>query len=479
MLQCRKRRVVGYTSPDNTALEMKDLTQGSVAGHILQMAAVMVIGMVGQTLYYLVDLYFVSGLGAQAIAGVSAAGNITFVVLALTQILNVGTAALISHAAGRKDKHDANLVFNQSITLSALVGVFVLVAGYLLTRPFLNLVGADAGTRQAGVTYLYWYMPGLALQFAMVSMGAALRGTGIVRPTMTVQVLTVLLNVALAPVLIAGWGTGHPLGVAGAGLASTLAIIAAVVMLSWYFERLEKYVRFHREQWSPQLAYWKRILNIGLPAGGEFAVMFFLMGLMYWLIRGFGSEAQAGYGIGSRVMQAIFLPAMAVAFSAAPVAGQNFGARNAARVRETFRAAVRLETAIMTVITGFCQIAPGSLIAAFTHDPQVIGVGTGFLRIISWNFIGTGIIFTCSGMFQAMGNTWPALLSGVSRLVLFAVPAIWLSSRPGFTLSQVWVTSVITIIVQAALSYLLVQHEMRKKLAFSAAPAVPPAVPAV
>src|SRR4051794_28804362 len=172
---------------------MRDLTQGAITGHLVQMATVMLIGMVGQTLYFLVDLYFVSGLGPQAIAGVGAAGNIAFVVLALTQILNVGTVALISHAAGRKDQQDANLVFNQSIALSALCGVFVIVAGYLLTAPYLHTVGADAGMQQAGITYLYWFIPGLALQFAMVSMSAALRGTGIVRPTMTVQVLTVVL----------------------------------------------------------------------------------------------------------------------------------------------------------------------------------------------------------------------------------------------------------------------------------------------
>jgi len=444
---------------------VKDLTQGSVTRHILDMAAVMVIGMVGQTLYFLVDLYFVSGLGPQAIAGVGAAGNITFIVLALTQILNVGTVALISHAAGRKDQRDANLVFNQSVTLSAVVGALVLAAGYLLTRPYLDLVGADAGTRHAGVTYLYWYMPGLALQFAMVSMGAALRGTGIVRPTMIVQVLTVLLNIVLAPVLIAGWGTGHAFGVAGAGLASTIAITAAVVMLTLYFERLEKYVGFHPEQWQPRFAYWRRILNIGLPAGGEFIVMFLLMGLTYWLIRGFGSDAQAGYGIGSRVMQAIFLPAMAVAFSVAPVAGQNFGARHGARVRATFRSAVLLEAAIMTLITLLCQIAPGTLIAAFSNDPQVIAVGAVFLRVISWNFIGSGIVFTCSGMFQAMGNTWPALASGVSRLIIFAFPAVWLSRQRGFTLREVWVTSVITVVLQAFLSVALVLVEMRKRLA--------------
>jgi putative MATE family efflux protein len=364
-------------------------------------------------------------------------------------------------------------VFNQSLALSALVGVFMIVAGYLLTAPYLRTVGADEGMQNQGITYLYWFLPGLALQFAMVSMSAGLRGTGIVRPTMTVQVATVLLNAALAPVLIAGWGTGRPLGVAGAGLASTISIAVGVVMLTLYFTRLEKYVGFHGEQWRPNFAYWKRILNIGLPAGGEFFVMFLLMALTYWVIRQFGSEAQAGYGIGQRVMQAISMPAMAVAFSAAPIAGQNFGARRADRVRETWRTAALMETGVMIVMTIVCQFAGGAFIRAFTHDPKVVEVGTDFLRIISWNFVGSGIIFTCSGMFQAMGNTWPALMSGMSRLVVFGVPAIWLSLQPTFHLHQVWQISVFTTLVQAVLSFVLLRAEMRKKLAFAPPAAVP------
>jgi Na+-driven multidrug efflux pump len=168
-----------------------------------------------------------------------------------------------------------------------------------------------------------------------------------------------------------------------------------------------------------------------------------------------------------------------VAFSAAPVAGQNFGARRAERVRETFRAAVLIETGIMAVILMLCQIAPASLIAAFTHEPQVMAVGTDFLRIISWNFIGSGIIFTCSGMFQAMGNTWPALLSGVSRLLIFSIPAIWLSRQPGFTLRQVWVTSVVTVLIQAVVSFVLVRREMRTRLAFVTPPRTPALAPAL
>ncbi|MFN9955501.1 MAG: MATE family efflux transporter, partial [bacterium] len=107
----------------------------------------------------------------------------------------------------------------------------VLVFGFALSPLYLAQVGADAATREAGLSYLRWYLPGLGLQFALVSTGAALRGTGIVKPTMAVQMVTVLLNIVLAPVLIAGWGTGRPMGVAGAGLASTIAIVVAVLLM--------------------------------------------------------------------------------------------------------------------------------------------------------------------------------------------------------------------------------------------------------
>src|SRR5262245_50620227 len=112
---------------------MKDLTQGSITGHILSMSLVMLIGMAGPTAYCLVDLVFVSHLGPQAIAGVRAAGTLSFVVMALTQILGVGTVALIAHAVGRKDRQDANLIFNQSTVLSAICAALTLIAGYLLT----------------------------------------------------------------------------------------------------------------------------------------------------------------------------------------------------------------------------------------------------------------------------------------------------------------------------------------------------------
>jgi putative MATE family efflux protein len=422
------------------------------------------IGMLFQTLYFLVDLYFVSRLGDAAIAGVSSAGTAGFVILALTQMLGVGTVALVAQAAGAKDQAQANLVFNQSVLLSALCGAATLIAGILVTGPYLRAVSADEATARAGIAYLYAYTPGLALQFAVVALGSALRGTGIVRPTMLVQMLTVVVNIVLAPVLIAGWGTQRPLGTAGAGLASSLAIGVGVLLLWIYFVRLEHYVGLSSKLWRPQWATIRRILNIGLPAGGEFFMMFVILGVIYWVIRGFGPAAQAGFGIGGRMMQALFLPVMALAFGATPLAGQNFGARHYERVRATFWHAAILSSVLMLGLTLVCQLRPQLFIQGFSRQPDVVAVGAEYLRIISWNFVATGLIFTCSGLFQALGNTWPSLLSSASRLLTFALPAFWLSTRPGFTLTQVWHLSVATVALQALTSLWLLRREFRRKL---------------
>jgi putative MATE family efflux protein len=327
-----------------------------------------------------------------------------------------------------------------------------------------RLVAADPAAAAAGAAYLYCYTPGLALQFALVTMGSGLRGTGIVQPTMVVQVLTVIVNIVLAPILISGWGTHHPFGTAGAGLASSIAVAVGVGLLWIYFARLEHYVGLHPQLWRPRWGLIGRILNIGLPAGGEFLMIFVVLGVVYWVIRGFGPAAQAGFGIGSRVMQALFLPVMAVGFAVAPVAGQNFGAGQYARVRETFRVAAILSSLLMLVITLVCQWHPEVFIYGFSRQAEVVAVGGPYLRIISWNFIATGLIFTCSGMFQAVGNTWPSLASSASRLLTFVLPAVLLSTLPGFTITQVWYLSVATVTLQALTSLVLLRREFRRKL---------------
>lgn len=443
---------------------MKDLTEGPITRHLLRLAAPIGIGMLFQTLYHLVDLYFVAKLGEDAIAGVGAAGNLQFIVMALTQVLGAGTMALIAHAVGRRDREDAVLVFNQSLVFAALCATATLVLGYGLRGRYMSALAADAAARQAGIDYLTWFLPGLALQFALVAMGSALRGSGIAKPTMIVQMLTVVLNAILSPILIAGWLTGRPLGVAGAGLATSLSIAVGVVVLWREFRKNDGWIRFSASELKPRLPVWRRLLVIGLPPGGEFALMFVNLVVIYWILRHFGSAAQAGFSVGSRVMQAVFLPAMAIAFAAAPLAGQNFGAGHYARVRASFRTAALIGSAIMFGLTLFCQWQPTALVRPFTDQAHVIEISTQFLNIISWNFVASGLIFTVSGLFQALGNTLPAFFAGATRLVTFALPAILLSSRPGFELRHLWYLSVVTTALHMLVGLYLLRRELRRRL---------------
>jgi Na+-driven multidrug efflux pump len=164
-------------------------------------------------------------------------------------------------------------------------------------------------------------------------------------------------------------------------------------------------------------------------------------------------------------MQSMFLPAMAVAFSAAPIVGQNFAAGKFLRVRETFALATLIGSCIMVFLTLFCQWGSAWVIGGFTKDPTALSVGTQYLQVISWNFLASGIVFTCSAVFQGLGNTVPAVVSSASRMVSFVLPVLWLSTQPHFAIIQVWYVSVASVASQAAFSLWLVRREFRLRLA--------------
>jgi putative MATE family efflux protein len=443
---------------------MRDMTKGSILGHLIHMAAFMSIGMILQTLYLVVDLYFVASLGKEAAAGLSLASNLMMTVLALTSMLGVGTTTLTAHAVGRGDHSEVKVIFNQAFMLSLLCGVIVLIVGYAIRWPYCQALSADAGVVEQGAAYLLWFVAVLALQFPLVAMSAALRGTGAVKPGMMAQIISVTINIILAPVLTVGLGTGFAMGVSGAALASFIGLIAGVTVMAIYVRTQGKLVRFDATMWKPQPAIWKRMLNIGLPAGGEFALISVYTAAVYWIIRDFGATAQAGFGIGGRVMQSVFLPVMAIAFAASPIAGQNFGARNGERVRETFRVTALVGSVLMLVTTLLFHISPGLFVQPFTKDPKVIEVATEYLTLVSWAFIASGLIFTASGMFQALGNTWPSLACSASRVVFFLFPALWMAARPGFTLRHLWLLSIASTIVQCVASLTLLQREFGRKL---------------
>jgi len=443
---------------------MQDLTTGSLTRHLLKTTSFMLVTMIFQTLYFLIDLYWVGRLGKEAVAGVAIAGNLTFIVLAISQMLGVGVTALISHAVGQKDHDRALLVFNQSQLLSMLVGAIFFVLAMELRMPYVNALGADARTAELAASYLFWFVPAMALQFGIVAMGAALRGTGNFRPGMIVSTASVILNMLLAPFLIFGWVTHRPFGVAGAAMSSLIAVVVATVWLAAYFLPRDSYLKFIVADWKPQLVLWRRMLGIGLPAGAEFGLMAVYLFIVYTVSRRFGSSAQAGFGIGLRIIQAGFMPVVALGFAVAPVAGQNFGARRPDRVRQTFRDAAIMAAGVMVGFMALVQIAAHRMVEFFSPDLQVIAVGSDYLHVLSWTFVMSGIVFVGSSMFQAMGNTVPALIASFTRIVLVAIPAFVFTQMAGFQLRWIWYLSVSAGTVQLILNLALLRREFHRKL---------------
>jgi putative MATE family efflux protein len=437
---------------------MQDLTTGPVWRHLLATTSFMLVTMVFQTLYFLVDLYWVGHLGKEAVAAVGLAGNLMFIVLAVTQVLGVGTTTLVSHAAGRKEHDRALVVCNQSLVLSVLIGVAFGVLGMALRLPYANTLSADPSTASQTAAYLLWFIPALALQVGMTSLAAALRGSGNFKPGMIVQTATLIINIALAPFLIFGWFGFPALGVAGAALSTFVAVVVGTVWLSFYFLPKDAYLRFVPQDWTPRLDVWGRMLGIGLPAGAEFGLMAVYLFIVYAISRPFGAAAQAGFGIGMRIIQAGFMPVIALAFAVAPVAGQNFGARLPARVRETFTTALVLSSVMMVTLALACHIAPAAMIGVFSQDQQVVRVGEEFLKIVSWNFIASAVVFVCASMFQAMGNTIPSLLASFIRIIVVTIPAILLSRVPGFELRWVWYLSATSVTLQMLLCLFLLRR---------------------
>ena len=443
---------------------MQDLTTGSIRGHLVRTTGFMLVMMVFQVLYFLVDLYWVGRLGTAAVAGVAIAGQVQFVTMAIGQVLAVGTTTLVAQAAGRRDGEAGRHAFNQAVVLACVVGVVFVVVAWAGLGRYTRAMSADAATARTAADYLRWYAPATAIGFPLGVMGAALRATGDFRKPVIVSTITVMANIVLAPVRVFGWGTGRAFGVAGAAMATLVPIAVATVVVATWFRAPDAFLRFDARAVRPALAEWRRLLAIGLPAGFEFALMALYQFVVYLVARPFGPAAQAGFGVGMRVIQAAFMPVVALGAAVAPVAGQNFGAARGDRVRATFREAAIMGTIVMTCFALLSHVSPEGMVRPFSRDAAVIAMAAGYLRVVSWNYIASGLIYVSSSMFQAMGNTLPPLAASTLRTALVLGPVLWLAQRPGFRLEWAWTLAVAMTWMQAVVSLVLLRREFRARL---------------
>jgi Na+-driven multidrug efflux pump len=230
------------------------------------------------------------------------------------------------------------------------------------------------------------------------------------------------------------------------------------------FKRSKTCFRLKLKENKIDKSTWKNICIVGFPAGGEFILMFIYMSLIYWCIQNFGATAHAGFGVGVRVMQTLFLPAMALSFSLPAIVGQNFGAEKFDRVKHSFYITVVIGMVFMAFLTILCHFKAEALVSLFTDDPLITAVAGLFLYTVSWNFIPSALIFACSGVFQGLGNTWPSLIASATRLITFALPAIWITQHENFELQDLWHLSVATVLGQCLLIMFFMWRHIRLNL---------------
>lgn len=425
------------------------------------MAAPTAVSMLPSLAYQLIDLYYVAGLGAAALAGVSAAATLGFVAVALSQVIGAGTVIVVAHALGRGDRNHSNFVLNQSFTLSIGVGICVLLFLAGFDEWYMRLIAADQATIDAGVTFIVWMLPGFVALMPLAAMMAALRAAGQPVPAIAVQALVLAINALLAPVLIGGWGTGLALGVQGAGMATSISTIVGALVTSLYIQASHSAFRLDRRvMWPLQPSAYRRIFVLGLPVGGEIALMFLLPAVVLYGIREFGVASQAGYGLGIRVTQIILLPGLSIAMAVAPIVGQTIGAANSIRSLEVLRKAIFLGVGLMATTTFLLQVFCEDLVGLFNAGEDERSAAVDFLRIVSLGFIAQSIVTTSSSMFQGLGNTLPPLISSVTCFCLFCLAVAWLSSLPNRQIEQVWYLLVGTLLLQAAIGLWLLKRQI-------------------
>ncbi|MBU2454398.1 MAG: MATE family efflux transporter, partial [Proteobacteria bacterium] len=427
--------------------ERLNLTTGPIAGQLLRLASPIMFGMLIFTLYLLTDLYFVGRLGPDAIAALSISSNVFFVHLGLSFIIGTGAMALIAQAVGANKISRAKKVFEQSLVLSFLVGSMAAITGFFIAQPYIRFFGGTGMTLKWGVEYFQIYSISLLFLLMLHVFGSCYRGMGDTKTTALILLQSLVLNIVLDPVLIFGFLGFPALGVKGAALASLISQIYGVLIFAYLVFIKKQHIHLNGP-WTLNLGIIKSSLAIGLPSGLAYFLLTANLLITYRVVSPYGTQALAALGIGFRIVQAIYLPSVAIADAMAAIVGQNYGAKNHFRILSTFWTGWRISFLVMLTGTLVCWMFPGFLIHIFSQDPQVTHYGVMYLKIISLANGVVGTILTVSAVFQGIGKTTPTLICALADNVLFVVFVLTLPAYFNWGVSSVWWIKLLTAVTE-------------------------------
>ena len=438
-----------------------DLTEGPILKTLVRLAVPVTISMVMFTVYLLVDLYFVGRLGPEAVAAVSISSNAFFIHLGFSAILGTGGMALIAQAFGRKDYDYAATVFKQSILLALIVGIIETATGLMIAPAYIRYFGGIGKSLEWGIQYFQIFVVSFLFMILLYTIGNCYRGMGNTKTPMIIMLQANLMNILLDPLLIFG-GLGIPaMGVRGAAVASVISQIYALGIYG-YFIFIKGAPIELKEKWQLNFGIIRKSLFIGIPSGLNHFLLAANLLITFRVISDYGTAALAAIGIGFRILQAIYIPVIAVGSAMAAIVGQNFGAGKYNRIAGTFTRAWLISMIFMLCCTAICRAFPAYLIGIFSKDPAVIQFGVIYLKIFSLGFIMVGTIMITSAVFQGLGKTYPSLVGAALDNVLFAGLVFTLPVYFSWGIQSIWWIKLTTAIIEMVVVAVWLMAELER-----------------
>lgn len=399
-----------------------DYTKGPIGRAIFLLAVPMVLEMVMESIFAIVDIFWVAKLGAAAVATVALTESLMAIVYTLAFGLAIGTTATVARRIGEKNADGAANAAVQAIALGLVVSLSLGALGAVYAPDLLRLMGAGPDVLAQGTGFARVMVGGSASVFMLFVINAALRGAGDAAVAMRVLTFANVLNIVLGPLFIFGLGPFPELGVTGAAVATTIGRSAGVFYAAWHLWKGAGHIAIHRQHLSVSPAAMARLAR--MCAVGTFQIF---IGTAAWIgliriIATFGSVVVAGYGIAMRIVIFALLPAFGLSNAAATMVGQSLGAKDPDRAERSVWTASRYNLAFLGALgVIFVSLAPW-IVAAFTPDAEVARVATQALRIIALGFPLYAFGMVISQSFNGAGDTWTPTWINLFVFWLFEIP---------------------------------------------------------
>lgn len=392
---------------------------------LINMSLPIMISMLVQALYNVVDSIFVSQVNENALTAVSLAFPVQNLMIAIAVGTGVGINALLSRSLGEKNFQEANGTANNAIFLAVLSYGIFLIFGLLFARTYFASQTSDAQIIQYGTSYLVIICVASIGLFTQITFERLLQSTGKTFYTMITQGTGAIVNIILDPIFIFGYFGFPKMGVTGAAVATVIGQMVAAIMGIIYNIKLNKEITINIKKFRPNLGIIKKIYSVGIPS----MIMISLTSITTYGINNilikFSSTATAVFGVYFKLQSFVFMPVFGLNNGMVPIIAYNYGARAKERIIKTIQLSIVYALGIMLFGLILIQIFPGQLLSLFNASEDMMRIGMPALRIISLSYILAGISIVASSVYQAFGNGFLSLMAEVSRQLVVLLPVAY------------------------------------------------------